>query len=174
MWKTSLRKIGRFGPGVLLALWPLVFFSGCGHYAFFQPAKGQPHHLREEAAREAIFAHRYEDVWAAAIGHLNVVDGKMRKRWDDVDSHLWTDRRTGLMVYTAILNRKKPEAFDFVVHILFLTDVDRRSTWIVYSFKKQSYHGPIGAYADWTSMSENPGENLKAIASRLEGRGEGR
>lgn len=174
MRKTSLRTIGRFGPGVLLALWPLVFFSGCGHYAFFQPAKGQPHHLREEAAREAIFAHRYEDVWAAAIRHLNVVDGKMRKRWDDVDSRLWTDKSTGLMVYTAILNRKQPEVFVFVVHILFLTDVDRRSTRILYSFKKQGYSGPRGGYADWTSMSENPAENLTAIASRLEGRDEGR
>lgn len=76
------------------------------------------------------------------------------------------------MVYTAILNRRQPEVFDFVVHSLFLTDVDRRSTRILYSFKKQSYFG--GGYADWTSMAENPAEHLKAIGSRLEGRGEGR
>jgi hypothetical protein len=121
----------------------------------------------------AIFPYGYEDVWAAATGHLEIVDGKMRKRWDDTDSRIWTDKKTGLMVYTAILNRKKPEAFDFVVHTLHLTDVDRRSTRILYSFKKQSYHGPLG-YIDWTSMSENPAENLRAIANRLEGRGGGK
>ncbi len=171
MLKASLRKTGSLASGVLPVLCLIMYCSGCGHYAFFQPAKGQPYHLREEAGRQAILPHGFEDVWAAATWHLATVDGTIRKRWDDVDSYIWTDKKTGLMVYTAVLNKRIYEMFDFVVHSIYFTEVDRRSTRILYSFKKHSYFGHTGGYADFTSLAENPAENLSAIANRLEGRG---
>ena len=171
MRKAFLGRTGRLSSCILSAFCIAIGFFGCGHYEFFQPARGQPYHLREDAGRQAILPYGFEEVWAAAAWHLGAVDQTMRKRWDDVDSYIWSDRKTGLMVYTAILNKRRYEMFDFVVHSIYMTELDLRSTRILYSFKKLSYFGQIGGYADFTSMAENPLENLRAIADRLEGRG---